>query len=396
MIRVRHGIATAGVAVIAVGILASTWADEPLPPKGPPTSAPRRVEYPPDATDAQKNEIDLHRFRGLTGDAEMRTKLLAAFPFESLEERLQFDAPGRKRLSKSLPTAELELDQWQPFLHSGPAKIPPAALATLLVEDRLKRDNPFDRLHALAALHKVEVQKFITSPGFGISRIAPWAYDRAKEKPPADWSESDRGDEVKLPATGDFFTAGPDKKSPTLPSSVALASFHTLAASEFARPDSLGLVKDKTQVAGFLPHTLNVIPDGNTRRRFDKENLTKDKDGRVTGYTLVERWAIRKTELIGLLVQDTPVAYMTPDNQMPTMAGIKDTKTRELSDFESSGLKDLAAGKEVVVVDATTNQVRMVGAIRMSAACMKCHDGKRGDLLGAFSYELVRVPAYVK
>ena len=43
-------------------------------------------------------------------------------------------------------------------------------------------------------------------------------------------------------------------------------------------------------------------------------------------------------------------------------------------------------------VDATVNQVRMVGAIRMAEACLKCHDGKRGDLLGSFSYELRRDP----
>jgi len=41
------------------------------------------------------------------------------------------------------------------------------------------------------------------------------------------------------------------------------------------------------------------------------------------------------------------------------------------------------------------NQVRMVGAIRMAETCMKCHEGKRGDLLGAFSYDLVRDPAFI-
>jgi hypothetical protein len=37
-----------------------------------------------------------------------------------------------------------------------------------------------------------------------------------------------------------------------------------------------------------------------------------------------------------------------------------------------------------------------LGAIRMATGCMKCHDGNRGDLLGAFTYELVRDPAFVK
>jgi hypothetical protein len=223
----------------------------------------------------------------------------------------------------------------------------------------------------------------------------PWGYRGTAETAPTDWSEADRGEVVNLPKTGGFFNASPDKKGPTLPSTVALVGFHATSAHEFARPDLWGLVKDKTHVAGFLPHALESVPDGNTRRRFDSEKPTKDKTGRITGYPVIERWAIRRTELIGLLMHDAPVVYTSLDNKLPTMAGIKDAKTRELTEFELGGLKDVAAGKEVVVVDATTNQVRMVGAIRMAAACMKCHDGKQGDLLGAFSYDLVRVPAYV-
>jgi len=100
-------------------------------------------------------------------------------------------------------------------------------------------------------------------------------------------------------------------------------------------------------------------------------------------------------ELIGLLVHESPVVYLNPDGKLPSMAAVKEAKTRDLTAFESGGLKDLAAGKDVVSVDAATNQVRMVGAIRMAGACTKCHEGERGDLLGAFTYDLVRVPAFV-
>ena len=100
-------------------------------------------------------------------------------------------------------------------------------------------------------------------------------------------------------------------------------------------------------------------------------------------------------ELIGLLVHESPVVYLNPEGKLPSMREAAGAKTRELTEFESGGLKDLAAGKEVVAVDAATNQVRMVGAVRMAGACTKCHDGKPGDLLGAFTYDLVRVPAFV-
>jgi hypothetical protein len=34
----------------------------------------------------------------------------------------------------------------------------------------------------------------------------------------------------------------------------------------------------------------------------------------------------------------------------------------------------------------------MLGAARSVSQCIKCHDGERGDLLGAFSYYLQRQP----
>jgi hypothetical protein len=225
-------------------------------------------------------------------------------------------------------------------------------------------------------------------------RMIPFRHT-APETQPKDWSEADRGEPVTLPKAGGFFTPSADKKGPTLPSAIALAGFHTSTTHEFLRPDSWGLVKDKTQVAGFQSHALEFIPDNHARRRFDIDNPTKDKTGRVTGYPLIERWAVRKVELVGLLMHDAPVVYLNADGKLPTMKGAKEAGTRELTEFESSGLKDLAAGKEFVSVDATTNHVRMVGAIRMADACLKCHDGKRGDLLGAFTYDLVRDPAFV-
>jgi hypothetical protein len=256
----------------------------------------------------------------------------------------------------------------------------------------------------------LEVKRFVTNPGFGDARM--WfRLVEDSEKPPTGWSEGDRGEPVTLPTTGDFFSPSADKKGPTLPSVPALVRFHVDTAREFSRPDSWGLVKDKTQVAGFLPHALEFVPGGGIKRaapgtpgklvpfrpnrqRGEKEPI-KDKDGEIIEYPLIERWAVRRVELIGLLMHDTPVVYLNPENKLPTMAGAKGAKTRAPTAFESGGLRDLSAGKETVILDATTNQVRMVGAIRMANACTKCHEGARGDLLGAFTYDLVREPAFV-
>lgn len=378
-------ITTVGLGFFLVALLAPIRADDRVPV--PPT------EYPPGATNAQKREIDLLRVRDGGTDPAVREKLLDAYPFESLEDRLRFDAPGRKRIANTFPTPELDLDKWHPLFRKGQAeKIPPAAYATLLAEDRLAREEQFDRIRALAALHQVEVKKFVTNPGFGKSRLIAWRVSDPNEAPPADWSESDLGEPVTLPKTGSFFTAG--SQEPTLPSLLALAGFHSSTAHAFSWPDSWGLVKDRTQVAGFRPHRLQFAPDARARKRLDTDKPIKDKAGRFAGYPLIERWAVRRLELIGLLLNESPVVYLNPEGELPSMAVAREAKTRTLTMFEANALKDLAVGKEVVAVDAVTNQVRMVGAIRMAGACTKCHEGQPGDLLGAFSYELVRVPAY--
>ena len=390
MIRWHQSIASACLAVGVLGVIGRPLVgDEPRPDPNDPFDAPAMTE-------AQRLEAELLRYRNERADPALRKKLLDAYPFQSLEDRLAFDGPGRKRVDRSFPTENIELAKWKPLYNTAPvAKIPPATLATLMTEERLVREEYFQRTQALAALHNLEVRKFVSNPGFGRARLVNPVFLKTQEPPVKDWSEGDRGAAVTLPRSGTFFTPNPDKKGPTLPSIFALSHFHADTAHAFARPDSWGLVKDKKQVAGFTPHTMEYIPGGHARRRYDLDNPTKNKDGKITGYPLVERWAVRKVELVGLLVNESPVVYLNADDKLPTMAAVKDAKTRELTHFEKDGLKDLAAGKDTVFVAATTNQVHMVGAIRMGEACMKCHEGKQGDLLGAFTYDLVRDPAFI-
>ena len=54
-------------------------------------------------------------------------------------------------------------------------------------------------------------------------------------------------------------------------------------------------------------------------------------------------------------------------------------------------LEKLRGGEDLVVADAGVN-LRMLGAIRSAEKCVDCHGGKRGDLLGAFSYSLAGRP----
>ena len=51
-------------------------------------------------------------------------------------------------------------------------------------------------------------------------------------------------------------------------------------------------------------------------------------------------------------------------------------------------MAELRGGKEVYI-RSKDNVIRMLGALRASDDCLKCHtDSRKGDLLGAFSYTL--------
>jgi hypothetical protein len=41
------------------------------------------------------------------------------------------------------------------------------------------------------------------------------------------------------------------------------------------------------------------------------------------------------------------------------------------------------------VIDDNDDRIRMVGSLRAGKNCLECHSVRRGELLGAFSYELV-------
>jgi hypothetical protein len=48
---------------------------------------------------------------------------------------------------------------------------------------------------------------------------------------------------------------------------------------------------------------------------------------------------------------------------------------------------ELSDGEDLFIANKD-NIVRMLGALRATKTCLKCHDAEIGDLLGAFSYTL--------
>jgi hypothetical protein len=97
-------------------------------------------------------------------------------------------------------------------------------------------------------------------------------------------------------------------------------------------------------------------------------------------------WEIKALDLVGLIMHESPVVYIS--EKLPEMKNLKKTPTRDLDLFESEGLEELMAGKELYI-RSQSETIRVLGPVKAGKACLKCHhDAKEGDVLGAFSYTL--------
>jgi hypothetical protein len=92
-------------------------------------------------------------------------------------------------------------------------------------------------------------------------------------------------------------------------------------------------------------------------------------------------------QLVSLLKHPEPRVYIISN---PWMWRGSEETTRPLGEFEQFALKRLESGDELLV-SFKGDRTHALGAIRASDKCLKCHDGKRGDLLGAFTYTFRQV-----
>ena len=129
---------------------------------------------------------------------------------------------------------------------------------------------------------------------------------------------------------------------------------------DFVYPNGWGYVKDRQHVAGFRSHQFSKVPE---------------PSGNIQ---------VASVELIGWL-RGKPVAYVSEN--LPAMNELRNAPTRPLDSFEEEGLAALRSGKELFAKPSDGGE-RLLGAIRATKQCIECHGGQRGDLLGAFSYQL--------
>jgi hypothetical protein len=213
-----------------------------------------------------------------------------------------------------------------------------------------RRSYLFDRLH------RETLERFANSSGFGVARmVTPRPTDRNLSEP------LDRADPPPQPeSSGPAWELGDVQFKLPEHDRTAAHQLHTAGLINFVNPDGWGYVRSRREVAGFLPHAFSRVPTG-------------------------REWKVVRVELVGLLKHPEPVVY--PSDRLPAMADLKDAPTRPPDAFETAGVAAIRKGDDGFG-GRRGDEVRYVGAVRSAEACVKCHGGERGDLLGAFSYRL--------
>jgi hypothetical protein len=215
------------------------------------------------------------------------------------------------------------------------------------------------RTAMLRRLHEDTTREFVLSPGFGVGRMirpSPWHLKADERRDPGPIPQPGP------PATSPVPTVegGPNPYAAT---DGGFYQLHRNGLLDFADPVRFGYVKDRGHVAGFRPHAFGSVPGP------------------------ADRWELRTLDLVGLLLHEEPVAYVSA--HLPRMDELREAPNRPPDAFEAAALERLRRGEDLVVAGGP-DEMRMLGSVRSARECVGCHGGQRGDLLGAFSYTLRR------
>jgi hypothetical protein len=275
---------------------------------------------------------------GLIAFVESRAahELRVRFPYESMQTRLPMPRP----ISHTVASPQAQVSSVQ----------------SLDDIERLVQDQSHTwRRHELAVLHENTLALFMSNPGFGVSRMG-WPSE----------SNLTRGLRPGNPIAQPASHPRPEWSPGLLATTNGLNQdeldyLHLQSVIDFVNAPGFGFVKDRQHVAGFQSHQFSQVPDP------------------------AKSWTVDRLELVGLVLHDQPVAYVSPS--LPKMDDLREAPTRDLDGFEAVGLEALLRGDQLFV-SLVPPALRMLGAVRNVKQCIDCHGGERGDLLGAFSYTL--------
>jgi hypothetical protein len=224
----------------------------------------------------------------------------------------------------------------------------------------------------LASLHTRKSNEFAIAQGFGRVRMMPgFVSEKGIELPPVE--PISMPTDAVPPYNPEYELSKPladdGKAGSRRPLQDELLSLHDTGMDDFVDPDRIGYVQDRDHVAGFQSHRFTTMPQ-----------LSEQRDQPPSS------WKIVRLELVSLLKHETPVAYLSKN--LPQMDELKTAPIRPLDPFEQRSLAGLRSDKDILI-DETPDRIRMVGSLRASKTCLECHSVRRGDLLGALTYELV-------
>ena len=221
------------------------------------------------------------------------------------------------------------------------------------------------RERALESIHNGQIEIFVKSQGFGIGRFLNPTIEQAREPSNQD-----------IPFDGQGVVPYYRRWQDHLPFSETATSeshLHLLTTIDFVHPATLGLVTEPGIVIGNQSHALHLPIQETAGKFLGNQNLR-----------------LKSLELISLRRFKTPRAYVL--GQLPRMDKLSgdDVSTRELNQFEANAIKTLenhtgTEGSDIVEKKTAEGMV-MVGAVRAFNACLECHNAKRNELLGAFTY----------
>lgn len=277
-------------------------------------------------------------------------KLREVYPFESMADRLAYEAKAREAHSGVSPTkgfastaTDQDKEKSYEYLEKMESKIRTAAWL---------------RNASLKRVHDDVVTQFVDSPGFGVGR---------RIRPSSRYLE--------LPETDPIPMLPPEYEDPSRPIEDQvqpkqsqefqgdLQNMHEEELFDFLNPKGFGYIRDRHHVAGFQSHQFRKQPGA------------------------PGRWQVQSIELVSLLKHAQASVYIS--EHFPRMDELRHAPTRPLDAFESQALEHLQHGEDLHV-QGTRKRIRMLGSIRAVKQCLDCHEVQRGELLGAFSYKLRR------
>ena len=318
------------------------------------------------------------------------TALRTEFPIVSLKERLAYEEKSEAKLDAIFfGSASDEVVSSSVNAVMSESTTEPAAIKlSSLVNSGLLREednHPHGlRNRLLKELHEEGAKNFAIADGFGIGRrIRPHRHFIALPEPepiPFEEPEPETTSYVDI----DGFTSRRDSPDTRTASEQDESSAHTPGQSdlelthlsnmrEFLNVGTFGYSVARQQVAGFEPHA------------FRKPARMRIHSGSGRTASNQQTWSISRLELVSLLKFDTPRVYVS--DTLPDMEKLDQTETRPLSPFETESLPQLVTEHDVVIKEEA-GEIRMLGSLRATTRCLKCHSVERGHLLGAFSYRL--------